>query len=263
MKLSLPVITYHGVTDQKAAYAGADYYRVTLSTFIRHMRLIESEGFHPITFKHIKSGAPLPENPMVITFDDGEENNYSEALPVLRRFRMPGVFFIISGNIDQIGWMKEHQIKELAQAGMEIGSHSVSHRFLSNLPETDLRDELSNSKKSLEHASGEEVLSLALPGGRGSQMVRLHGYENGYEFLATSEPGINQDGFDPFKIQRWTMTESLSDRKLRSILTGNPGVITASRRKYRVGTRLKAIFGDELYHKIWTLAASVKLGATA
>ena len=257
------MITYHGVTDQKLAYAGADYYRVTLSTFIRHMQLIESEGFHPITFKHIKGGAPLPENPMVITFDDGEENNFSEALPVLRRFQMSAVFFIISGNIDQSGWMKKHQIKELAQAGMEIGSHSVSHRFLSNLSETDLRDELSNSKKSLEHASGEEVLSLALPGGRGSKMVRLNGYENGYEFLATSEPGINQDGFDPFKIQRWAMTESLSDQKLRSILSGDPGVIAASQRKYRVGSRLKAIFGDKLYHKIWTLAASAKLGATA
>ncbi len=258
----LPVLMYHGIEDpptEGGDQPGRAHFRVTPARFREHLEVIASMGFQPITFQTLASGVRLPERPLIITFDDGEANNYRQVLPILNEYNYKGVFFVVSGNINSPGWLKAHQVREMAFSGMEIGSHSVTHSYLSSLSYTELLEELMISKDHLESITGEQVISLALPGGRGSRAVGTTAKERGYKFVAGSQPGNNAGAFDTYNVQRWAITERTTVQKLSQILSGQPQMLAATRWKYRLGAVLKSIMGDHLYTKAWHWAAAVRL----
>ena len=261
----LPVLMYHSIVDPPTGgrdQAGTAFYQVNPAQFSVHLELIASMGFQPITFKTLASGNMLPERPIIITFDDGFDDNFHRALPLLNEFGFKGVFFVVSGNVDSPGWLKAGQVRELACSGMEIGSHGVTHRYLSSLPHSALLDELLISKEHLESITGQPVLSLALPGGRGSQTVGSTAKQLGYDFVAGSQPGNNAGVLDYYNVQRWAMTKQTSTQKLRQMLSGQPRLLATARRKYWLGATLKSSLGDHLYSKAWHFAAAVRLRLT-
>src|SRR5580698_694878 len=118
---------YHGILSNPSSPApeirgvGAELYYISLDSFIDQMKWLKDNGYTPVLFDDTK--ALLGPKSVIITFDDGEMNNFQDALPVLNDYGWKAYFFIIIkliGNDGYMGW-KEH--KELHRTGMVVGSH--------------------------------------------------------------------------------------------------------------------------------------------
>jgi len=130
----VPILMYHYISEPPA---DADIYRKDLSVpparFESHLRYLQEHGYRVITLDDLLAflayGKPLPDRPVILTFDDGYEDNYTHAFPLLRQYGMVGHFFIISDFVNQrrSGYMTWPQIEEMAAAGQRIGSHSRDH----------------------------------------------------------------------------------------------------------------------------------------
>ena len=132
--LQVPILMYHYIS---APPAGADIYRrdlsVTPALFESHLKYLTDAGYHAITLDDLlyalAQGRELPAKPVILTFDDGYEDNYTNAFPLLQKYNMVGHFFIISDFVNQErpGYMTWPQIEEMAAAGQRFGSHSRDH----------------------------------------------------------------------------------------------------------------------------------------
>lgn len=132
--LQVPILMYHYISVPPV---DANAYRRDLSVapalFEEHLRYLAGAGYHTITLDDLlvalAQGRPLPDKPVILTFDDGYEDNYTEAFPLLRRYGMAGHFFIITDfvNEERPDYMTWPQIEEMSAAGQRFGSHSRNH----------------------------------------------------------------------------------------------------------------------------------------
>jgi len=130
----VPILMYHYISEPPP---DADDIRRDLSVspeqFDDHLRYLSTAGYHVITLDDLlyalTLGRPLPEKPVILTFDDGYEDNYLYAFPLLQKYGMVGEFFIITDFVNQArpGYMTWAQIEEMARAGQRFGSHSRDH----------------------------------------------------------------------------------------------------------------------------------------
>jgi peptidoglycan/xylan/chitin deacetylase (PgdA/CDA1 family) len=129
----------------------------------------------------------VPARNVILTFDDGEMNNFEEAFPVLQEFGFPGYFFIIAQRVGRHGYMGWEHLHALHEAGMVIGSHGFSHEILTNLQETQIQEELAASKKYLERNLEIPVESLSIPRGFCNDKILQMAYNAGYKNVFISE----------------------------------------------------------------------------
>jgi peptidoglycan/xylan/chitin deacetylase (PgdA/CDA1 family) len=125
---------YHYISEPPV---GADIYRKDLSVsperFESHLQLLKERGYQTITLDDLlgalATGKPLPPKPVILTFDDGYADNYTNAFPLLQRYGMTGHFFIITDfvNAGRAGYMTWPQIEAMSAAGQRFGSHSRDH----------------------------------------------------------------------------------------------------------------------------------------
>jgi len=172
----IPVLMYHALEDEAhpsgAKEPGDLLYVLQVSQFRDQMEWLHREGFRPFLLEELHACDQWPDKAVVLTFDDGHESNATLALPILQEFGFKAEFFITTGWIGTPYFMNTEQIRTLHRAGMGVGSHGVTHRFLSDLPEAEIRDEISDSQKVLESCVGEPVISLSYPGGRMNQLTQ-------------------------------------------------------------------------------------------
>lgn len=128
---------------------------------------------------------------VAITFDDGCETDWTEAAPALRERGFGATFFVIAGFVGRPGYLSRAQLRELAAAGFELGSHSATHRMLPALAPHELEAELAGSRATLEDASGAPVRHFSFPHGRWSPEAIAAALRAGYETISTSEAGLN------------------------------------------------------------------------
>lgn len=130
-----------------------------------------------------------PDDPIALTFDDGNASDLTIALPQLLKRNLKAEFFISTGKIGIDGYLDEAQIREIARAGMEIGSHGISHRAWRDFDESGLKTELEGSRAALEEILGSPVVRAACPLGSYDRRV-LRGLEQaGYRRVYTSDGG--------------------------------------------------------------------------
>ncbi|MCF7801185.1 MAG: polysaccharide deacetylase family protein [Candidatus Marinimicrobia bacterium] len=203
-------LVYHKVSDEFEWGLTT----VSPSAFRRQMLDLRRNGF---AFKRVHELLPLQskERKVAITFDDGYESVYTEAFPILNELQIPGTVFIItdfvgrSNNWDwQIGGrtfrhLSWSEIHELQSAGWEIGSHTVSHRILTNISSEEVSRELTRSKDILEQKLGIEIKAICPPFNRFNQTILELAREAGYEKCAVSFPLESPpQGFENFIVQR-------------------------------------------------------------
>jgi peptidoglycan/xylan/chitin deacetylase (PgdA/CDA1 family)/glycosyltransferase involved in cell wall biosynthesis len=189
---TVPVLLYHRVvrTPPRGSCHGL---WVTTQQFESQLRSLQRRGFQAITFRqfdqHRRSGRRLPPKPVILTFDDGYEDNYTEAFPLLKKYGMAAVIFVVTDqrrtnfwdcNEPPVPLMTDDRLRELSSYGIEIGSHTVTHLNVAQADSYRLVEELRSSKQSLEQILGQEVISFAYPYGavtpQAKEFVRAAGY---------------------------------------------------------------------------------------
>ena len=185
----VPVLNYHQINDEA-------HNVLTLSSyeFDAQMAYLHKSGYHTITpeqlIDYFKSGQELPPNPILITFDDGYEDNYRVAYPILQKYDFKATIFLITdfvgNNSRYLNWQ---QVREMDDNGISFASHTVSHIKLTDADDEELSKQLVNSKESLERHLHKEVNSLAYPGGVYDQRVMNAAKQAGYQAAFTINLG--------------------------------------------------------------------------
>jgi len=152
----LPILNYHSVGPV------ADDYTVPEAAFAQQLDWLAAQGFHTASLNQLVEHR-LPPRPVILTFDDGKEDALTTVLPALRKRGMVGSFFVITSLIGQPGYLSWDDVRALAAAGMEIGSHTVDHARLADLPDDRVRAELMDSKRELEAHLQKPIEALAYP----------------------------------------------------------------------------------------------------
>lgn len=185
--LSMPILMYHHIRDfnDPNDKIGTNL-SVSPKKFAEQLDLIKSEGYTTITFNNLDTGN-IPTKPILLTFDDGYENFYQNAYFELKKRGMVGTTFIITNNIGKNEYMNEKEIKEIAANGIEIGSHTLSHPDLSKLSSDRAEKEISNSKKTLESLTNNQIISFCYPSGKFSEETTQILKNAGYKYAVTTK----------------------------------------------------------------------------
>ena len=139
---------------------------------------------------------------IVITFDDGCETDLIVAAPILKEKGFGATFYITVGFLNRPGYMVRVKVRELSYAGFDIGCHSMTHPYLSDLREADLVREIVEAKHELEQMTGRPVVNFSCPGGRWSREVARVAMQGGYRSVATSRIAANPSAADPYSLAR-------------------------------------------------------------
>jgi peptidoglycan/xylan/chitin deacetylase (PgdA/CDA1 family) len=188
--LFLPILFHDILTgDPETDRAGSDHSPCVLpgERFERLVRLLQVHGYSSVLtadlLRSARRGEPLPGKAAAITFDDGHSSNFTEALPILKRYGMRAIFFVTTGWIGRPGMLTWEQLGILQSEGMEIGSHTVNHPIPPELGEEELRRELVDSKRALDAALSSPVLALSSPTGFHDPRMRRLSKDAGYEAM--------------------------------------------------------------------------------
>jgi len=161
----VPILIYHHVD---LSPSNNTYYIPPLE-FEKQMYLLREWGYTTISVEMlvtaIKQGAMLPPKPIILTFDDGTRSTFTNALPIMQKYNLIGTSYVVYNYIGvDNNHMDVDQIRALAAAGWEIGSHSISHVDLTQHPERE-RDEIVDSRHKLESLLNVPIQSFAYPFG--------------------------------------------------------------------------------------------------
>jgi peptidoglycan/xylan/chitin deacetylase (PgdA/CDA1 family) len=205
----VPTLTYHHVRD-----IGSDDPPTLRSIscsregFVSHLAWLGSQGFEAVTFVDLQAflggGAPLPPRPVILTFDDGYDDNWF-AFEELKRRGMRGVFFVVTSALGTPGRLSREQLRSMAEAGMEIGSHSATHVDLRGLRRKRQMEEALGSKRALEDLLGRPVISFCYPGGASSGATASVLQEAGYWFARTTAVGVSRVAGRNFEMSTLTV----------------------------------------------------------
>jgi len=178
------ILVYHSVSsDTNKTKLLTD--SVCLAEFEKQIRFLREGSFKVIPLKdlvyHLEKGEQIPRKSVVITFDDGYKNTFSNAYPILEKYKMPATVFLAAGYIgskglfpwlesfrgssyfDDLSPMNWEEVIELHNSGIEIGSHTFSHKFLPRMNRNEIEEEVLKSQSVITEKIGTIVRSFALP----------------------------------------------------------------------------------------------------
>ena len=189
----VPILLYHRID---VSPFDSQYY-VPPEKFEEQMKLLHDWEYTVITtetlVEAINEGANLPPRPVIITFDDGDISVYQTAFPIMQKYGLTGVVYIVGKYMGTEGYMSSEQIKELIVAGWEVGSHSNSHYDLTKLKPEELYTEIVWARQALQESTGSPVLTFAYPFGEMNsgvaKKVRSAGYIAAMGLGFTSDQG--------------------------------------------------------------------------
>lgn len=180
----------------------------------------------------------------MLTFDDGLLDNYTIAFPTLKEFGLKAYFFVTVSKINSIGYMNWEQLKELKNAGMNIGSHGMSHRILTTLKDKEIKYELMKSKDILEKNIGKPIDSFSIPKGHYNRRIIEEINEVGYKKVFTS----NVEDNNGFKFGRIAVKSDWSIEYFKRVLSN--GLPVKEKYKESIKNLAKNILGIKRYDKI-------------
>ncbi len=221
----VPILMYHYIS---APPPGADKYRIDLSVsperLESHLRYLRDQGYTTISLRdlvyHLTQGAPLPPKPIILTFDDGYEDQYLNAFPLLKKYGFRGTFFIITDFVteERPGYMTWSQLKEMVAAGMEIGSHSRNHPDLRGKPVDYLVWQALGSKEAIEAHLGITPRFISWPSGRYDDQAIAVFHSAHFWGGVTTHQGTVQRSDRLFELQRIRVRGSYTAKYLDALL---------------------------------------------
>jgi hypothetical protein len=168
-------------------------------------------------------------------------------MPLLRESELSATFFVTVGRVGEVGYMSWEEIRALHKAGMEIGSHTLTHRPPTLLNDAELRYELTESKKRLEDRVGAAVESISSPTGFfNARMSDLAG-EVGYLAVCCGRIALVMEDESLMALPRIPIKPSVSDSQFQRILSQDRWYLGTLRAKQMIRNGLKRVLGVEAY----------------
>ncbi|MFV0136879.1 polysaccharide deacetylase family protein [Streptomyces sp. HMX87] len=226
----VPILMYHAVAVEPDDATRA--LSVTPEAFAEQMAVVADRGLTPVGTAELaaawRSGRPLPERPVLVTFDDGYEGVHRHALPVLAEHGFPATLFVSTGWLrgphdtggaldTMLDWA---QVRDLAAAGVEIGGHSHSHPQLDRLDGDGLRFELIHCKEIIADQLGSAPSSFAYPYGYSDRRVRAAVRETGYAQALAVGNGLARRRQGPYALRRVTVRRSTGIEEFARLVEG-------------------------------------------
>jgi len=198
----VPIILFHHVS---VSPINSQYY-VPPEKFDEELKLLRDWEYTTITIemllKAINEGADLPPRPIIISFDDGNLDNYTNAFPIMQKYGFTGVVYIVGNYVGADKYMNADQIKDMAASGWEVGSHSMSHADLTFLEPQRQRYEVVESKELLEQTLGVPIKTIAYPFGKSNGAVIDYAHFAGYTAGMSLGFTYDQGSSNLFTLQR-------------------------------------------------------------
>lgn len=160
------------------------------------------------------------EKAVAITFDDGCETDLIAAAPVLLQAGFRATFYVTAGFLDKPGYMSTTQLRQLHDAGFEVGCHSMTHAYLNDLSLKELEFEIVNAKEKLQDITGCRIDHFSCPGGRYDQRTLVVAKQAGYLSVANSQVHANSPSVNPFELGRVAMMRDATTANFKRACMG-------------------------------------------
>ncbi|MBF8963659.1 polysaccharide deacetylase family protein [Pontibacter sp. FD36] len=166
----VPILCYHQVRDwrEKDSKQAKDYI-IPEERFKEHIKILADSGYQTVLPDQLKAylttGAPLPEKPVMLTFDDTSLGQYTVAAPELEKYGFKGVFFIMTVSLGRPNYMSKAQVKELSDRGHVIGSHTWDHQNVKKYQGQDWVKQVEKPSRQLTEITGKPTEYFAYPFG--------------------------------------------------------------------------------------------------
>ncbi|MDH4037450.1 MAG: polysaccharide deacetylase family protein [Candidatus Krumholzibacteria bacterium] len=222
-----PVLMYHRILSDRHPVEDPEErpWSVTADAFAAQMARLAAAGRIGVSMRRVHetlaAGNAVPAQWVAITFDDGNASDHAHAMPVLASHGFSATFFICGGRVDAAGGLTRTQIREMQTAGMHIGSHAMTHRFLTTLDAAAERAELARSRELLESVAGATVDHFAPPGGRWSPRTERSLRELSFVAVSTSTFGYNASAEVRFAYRRVPVMMTTSSGRFEAIAGGS------------------------------------------
>ena len=210
----VPVFMYHGVTDY--TWGSAELF-VSPSVLEEQLRYLVENGYDPIWFEDLREVEKY-DKPVILTFDDGYQDNYTDLFPLLQKYNVKATIFVITGWLGGEKYLTPEQVTEMSQSGLvSIQSHTWSHKDMDTLPAEAQREQMSQSKLAILRLTGKEPAVLCYPRGLAAH-VTLELLPEYYSFGVKMNGSVYYTGDDPRVVTRYYVTRGTSVESFANML---------------------------------------------
>ena len=195
---NVPVLMYHAVGDEIWGYS--DLF-VSAASMEEQLQYLQENGYEAIWFSDLAHIEDY-EKPVILTFDDGYDDNYTVLYPLLEKYQTKATIFVIGNAMGSTHKMTQEQVYEMAASGLvSIQSHTYTHGNLSAMDEAALRQEMERSNAALAAATGQIPYVLCYPEGKYSYLT-MDVAKDYYTFALRMDGWTYQTGMDPYQVPR-------------------------------------------------------------
>ncbi len=166
----VPILCYHQIRNWTSSdgKVGKDYI-VPVAEFKSQMKMLADSGYNTILpdqlYNYLAYGAKLPEKPIMLTFDDTKLDQWTVAIPELKKYGFKGVFFIMTVSLGRPNYLSRDQVKQMSDAGHVIGSHTYDHQNVKKYQGEDWVTQIEKPTKTLQEVTGKDIKYFAYPFG--------------------------------------------------------------------------------------------------
>ena len=202
----VPILCYHQVRDWKPTDSKVSKdYIMPPADLKAELKMLADSGYHTILpdqlYAYLTTGAALPSKPIMLTFDDTDEDQYVVAWPEMKKYGFRGVFFIMTVSLGRLPhYMSKEQVKELFDAGNVIGSHTWDHHNVRKYQGNDWAIQIDKPTKQLETITGKPIRYFAFPFGLWNREALPQLRKRG--FIAAFQLADKMDPTDPLMTVR-------------------------------------------------------------
>jgi peptidoglycan/xylan/chitin deacetylase (PgdA/CDA1 family) len=178
-RANVPILCYHHIRDWDEDEAEDDKpYIVPPALFAAQMDFLDRHGYHPISpdqlVDYLTSGKALPARPVIITFDDGDSNQWDNAVPVLQKHHFVATFFIMTVVLDKENYLSSEQVQALDRMGMTIAAHTWDHHRVTKYTDDDWETQIAEPTAQLAELTGHPINYFAYPYGLWNEDAIAH-----------------------------------------------------------------------------------------
>lgn len=230
----VPILMYHSVSNQ--ATRKYSPFAISPALFAEQMEYLHQKSYTPLTVTQLMkirttTEQPLPEKPVLLTFDDGLEDFYTGAFPVLQQYHFSATLYVVTGFMNGTSrWllaegegnrpmMTWEMLTEVRDGGVECGGHTHTHPQLDTISLSKAKNEISQCKKILEDRLGQEIHSFAYPYGYHTNEVKQAVQEAGYTSACAVKYEMSSETTDLFALKRLMVGPTTNIPALEALLT--------------------------------------------